>query len=349
MTARLPTELLQHIFLLGEHPGLPNNYDETKRFVYPPLRVSRRWRAAALSFPDLWTHIFLDEEKSSTCHSMPISVLEEWIERSGGQYLDVVLNYRSYNNPFKVDSRGQQIDLLVKHVHRWRKFSCKLDWGVFNQIIFPHLSKACALRELKMQCHLVVEPHIGNRLADQYAPNLIRLDLCNFPYIPFGFHRLGGESVTMLHLHDAVIDENELGILSNEMPQISYLRIEDCRLALYKNYPDGLFRNVEHLYYDCREADMLHSLLKGATCLKHLTVQDRVEDHHFEVLLEATFRALPSKLHSLNISVTIEDSLFEDTDAVMIKKVWDAHTKHMEELEIFQAEFTYPNGSRLTV
>jgi hypothetical protein len=347
MTELLPLELLQHIFLLGEHPELPNDDETRGPLIYPPLLVSKRWRAAALSFPDIWTHILLDESNASGSRSMPVAVLEDWIARSGGRHLEVSLHW-NYSYYSEKDLRDEWIRILTLHISRWSKLSCELGWNDFNKLISPHLSKARALRELRMQGY-----HSGSEIDDrplnQFAPCLRRLDLGNCAYI-HELHRMGGDSVRILNLSDTPFEPFELEILSKEMPNICELGLYNCSWMDHVDHehPAALFHNVEHLSYtnDRHDSDLFSCIVQGATRMTHIFLRDRMSDEKYGLLSEEVLANLPSTLQSLRILVSVEDDdSFKRKHIVVARSVIGSWIMHLGKLETYEVEFVFPDST----
>jgi hypothetical protein len=332
---RLPVELLQGIFLLGDHPELPRDPEnDTGPLIYPPLLVSRRWREVALSLSMLWTRITLDDWNSSDERGIPVSVLEDWIKRSGEQPLNVSLGWPDWNYVASTyDSRKKRIRILLPHIHHWFSLSCEMDWDPFNNAIFPYLSKACALRELIVH-GVEAGPKVTGRLVDQFAPRLKRLDLNSFPYI-YKLHRMGGESVNVLNLSDSYLESAELEMLSNEMPNVCELGLDDC--SWYEDDELGvIFRNVERFYYACDSTGLFNCIIGGLTRMEHLRVKLSTYESYDTNPAQRILANLPSALQSLHISFTVEGDDLGRSEAMLTIK---SRIGYLEKLETCEVEF----------
>lgn len=94
----IPPEVLCHIFLLytqrSSHPTLDLNVGPINL-----LRICRLWRTVALSTPELWCRLEIDFEFIQKIRRLPFNRLgrmphfvKQWLERSGGLPLDVVVH-----------------------------------------------------------------------------------------------------------------------------------------------------------------------------------------------------------------------------------------------------------------
>jgi hypothetical protein len=337
---RIPLELLQHVFLLGDLPELPHSpdiYDGPRS--YAPAQVCKLWREAAFSHSALWTQITLDEWNSSGKHCMPLPFLEAWLRRSKDRLLDVALHWDEMRGK-KRKYAEKQIKLLLLHLSRWHKFSWNYDGDVFNKLIFPHLHKAIAMREMEIEGE-GPSTFDEKRILDKHVPFLERFSIHPCPILEF--HRIGGDTVTKLFLSETTIKPDELEMLSNDMPNIRELAFEWVECALYleaDDYPKKAFPNVVHFTYDCGDdMPLFEFIVKGTSKLEYLCIKDREYCQGTGLLSEGVLDSLPPTLKSVEIFTRLSENSFDEDEACALKETFRTQLKYLKKLESLEVDF----------
>ncbi|KAJ6502008.1 hypothetical protein C8R45DRAFT_1091919 [Mycena sanguinolenta] len=94
-------------------PPLGNSDDLPAYFPYTLSHVCRHWRAAALSFPKLWS--FLDVEQTDENEEGNCAVIEAYLERSGNHPLTFRLAYA-----YETINSQTFLECLDRHAARWQ-------------------------------------------------------------------------------------------------------------------------------------------------------------------------------------------------------------------------------------
>ncbi|KAF8214002.1 hypothetical protein K438DRAFT_1802728 [Mycena galopus ATCC 62051] len=147
----LPTELLCEIFALT----LPHTRCAGRRIIdQAPWKlglVCRRWRAAALNSPELWSRITLHFARSIRPERVyPLPMLETHVLRSGDTLLEVVIEVHGVN-----DYDKRIMELLLGHSRRWETFRLRV-WGTppgaLLNCLRPVKGNLPLLRSLEFTC-----------------------------------------------------------------------------------------------------------------------------------------------------------------------------------------------------
>lgn len=147
----LPTELLCEILGLT----LPHTRCAGRRIIeQAPWKlghVCRRWRAAALSRPELWSRITLHFARSILPERVyPLPMLETHVLRSGDTLLEVVFEVHGVK-----DYNKRIMELLLSHSRRWKTFRLRV-WGILPGALLnclrPVKGNLPLLRSLEFAC-----------------------------------------------------------------------------------------------------------------------------------------------------------------------------------------------------
>ncbi|KZT06866.1 uncharacterized protein LAESUDRAFT_140293 [Laetiporus sulphureus 93-53] len=165
----IPTELLEHIFLLGCQLTCCEECDTTPArlkgkectcnlpFQFLVSSVCRRWRVVALHRSALWQRLYVSS-------SMQRELLLEFMSRAGSCSLDVRVCIDE-RKPTTRHNIMQLLDVVLPEHRRWREL----------HIVIPHARLLIA---------------IMSRLTHMYAPELEVLQIaCPEPYVTRRSHR----------------------------------------------------------------------------------------------------------------------------------------------------------------
>jgi hypothetical protein len=314
MSERLPIELLQLVFRHGDTPSACPETWRYANFPYTPLMVSKRWQQAALSCPDLWTTVLL-------IAAMPLSVLTAWLSRSGSLPLHVLIPYYPPQDIPVISQAMRLADLTFAHIGRWRRMEWACTSPLVANHIYPHLSRAITLRELRFSA-LSSSRWLDSRtqtLRSSNMPSLTRLDLEDLDIQTRP--QLGSSSVTELSLIRCHLSVEYFKQLLQGMPDLRELHLEDNAFRVdweeHQCIAEDALRNIRRLkmhyqYFEDPESSLLPRLLGEATSsLEHLSLRvDRVYVGRFQdppprVLLDISkaFDRLPSTLKAVEVVV----------------------------------------------
>lgn len=110
-TRRLPAEILGEIFILVQ--------DMCGGWSITPTQICRHWRDVAISTSPLWNHLEISYFSSRAVQDAEMAPI--WLQRSGGQPLNIVLGNRRYYS-MDPEKENHAIDaILHNNAHRWRK------------------------------------------------------------------------------------------------------------------------------------------------------------------------------------------------------------------------------------
>jgi hypothetical protein len=158
---------------------------------------------------------------------------------------------------------------------------------------------------------------------------LHQLDLCNCAFI-FALHRMGGESVRVLNLSGTSFQPIELEMLSDDMPNICELSLQDCTCG-EDDSRSVIFCKAERFSYASNDVNLFFDVLRGATRLKHLNIRHKTFDGGVSV--RALLDGLPSTLKSLSILVAVANS-----NGALTKETIESWIKYLDKLETYEME-----------
>ncbi|KAI5888728.1 uncharacterized protein SCHCODRAFT_02551905 [Schizophyllum commune H4-8] len=197
---RVPTEILEHIVLdacAGYPLDVPPKWKQgrrKRRHPYPALAVSSvcvKWRAVALTNPDIWTPYTIDvrlddceprrfanEEAYVRVKAQCLGLLGCYFERSGTAPLDIHLDGIVLDEPGDwEDTVGEIVRLACSTAHRWK--SCYIGGFVATYLStlpetsalpFPLLENMTVREE--EGCHMYLQLSLGGapRLRSYVGP-----------------------------------------------------------------------------------------------------------------------------------------------------------------------------------
>ena len=109
----LPPEILAEVFGCYQHLETAE-----RRKWYTWIRfmlVSRGWRSTILSFPSLWSRVYITNEISP-------EIILLFLQRSGGHPLDVIIPQMMHPLTLKSNQRSQALEAVSAHASRIRSF-----------------------------------------------------------------------------------------------------------------------------------------------------------------------------------------------------------------------------------
>lgn len=119
---RLPPEIIGEVFLhtlswddWTSYPEIHN----TRLGPWSYSRVSRLWRAVALSLGQLWSEFSLNEFRAAECCVCPVSLLRLWLHRSGNAPLRIT---GEIMGDTIVPHYVAMVRMIVSQSHRWEIF-----------------------------------------------------------------------------------------------------------------------------------------------------------------------------------------------------------------------------------
>jgi hypothetical protein len=178
---------------------------------------------------------------------MRSSLLVTWLARSGTLPLHLNISFDFLN-----ERDIRHLDIITEHIARW----VTLKWESHSQIdvghIYPHLSRATALRELQFtgENFCIGSKTNGRECLLPYLSRLtlIMVDLKSCP-------TFGGPSVTALLL-DCAITAEELNLISRANPNLRELHLEDVVFYGHTDQlDDGLFGSIKSLKFHYPEIE----------------------------------------------------------------------------------------------
>ncbi|KAJ3507549.1 hypothetical protein NLJ89_g6239 [Agrocybe chaxingu] len=197
---RLPTEIMQEIFLRCLPPGPPANAERiyhlpdlqgfTKKDA--PLllcQVCRLWRQAALSIPNLWMSLDVYVSTGQARPALPL--VELWLARSGGLPLSLSLFQQNDSNANRV-AAGEILDLYKSYIHRWCDIQFDLTGPRYSRQLTPQQSSAPMLKQFRMQTSYRVYEEDDKDLFGIFN-NVPRLEKLHVSRIP-GLSLLGASA-----------------------------------------------------------------------------------------------------------------------------------------------------------
>ncbi|KAF5322221.1 hypothetical protein D9619_002030 [Psilocybe cf. subviscida] len=153
----LPIELLQHIFFWClESPVKTeecryHNIDQWLTSRSAPLllcRVSRAWRAAALSHPALWAKLDVYISWGKPRPAVPL--VARWLDRSGALPLTLALYQQNESSDNRV-AAGEILDLYKRYIYRWRRIQFDLTGPKYSRLLTSQQRSAPLLEDFRMQ------------------------------------------------------------------------------------------------------------------------------------------------------------------------------------------------------
>jgi hypothetical protein len=321
MAERLPLELLQHVFTLGDRPEIPQPGGGG---IYSPLIVSKRWRNAALSIPRLWTSIELTRWHADR---MPEQFMRYWLLRSGNKPLDLELNFDANWEPEPLEAPEHLYELLIEHISRWKTLTFQGPSEDIEDTFWPNLHEAILLEELVLisSNEMDVDHDSGEREHDRPGlPVLTVLFISGWPLQEM--ERIGGPSVTTLSLGELTMTPDGFRRLSEDMPNVTHLTLQHFEVWMWgdaidpeevaEDYED-VFENLETLHCQPMALEELQAggptalliLFRSAKNLKSLKMQlngdfgigSAPRDYRFSDLPSQWLHRLPSTLTEIEI------------------------------------------------
>uniref|UniRef100_A0A0W0GBG4 F-box domain-containing protein n=1 Tax=Moniliophthora roreri TaxID=221103 RepID=A0A0W0GBG4_MONRR len=169
MPTIVPCEILSSIFLLGQTAQIAEQQmlsDDESCYSLPGTReeteipleivvshVNRYWRAVALGTRQLWSHVFIQAGGS-------LPAVEEYLERSGGCFLDVSITSNGPSDGASEDVTLKMLDSALNHIHRWRR--CSVD-SFQEDIDSPLISRLASTRAPALE-YLSIGVEFSDRL-----------------------------------------------------------------------------------------------------------------------------------------------------------------------------------------
>jgi len=129
---RLPTELLQAIFLLTISTPNTVHSDDACRVSETISKVCKRWRKVSLSLPALWCTLPPMRLRHQACDATHISLLKEYLQRSADLTLAITVEgnstefFRTATSNAPPDTVTHPvISALLQHAARWGSVTTK--------------------------------------------------------------------------------------------------------------------------------------------------------------------------------------------------------------------------------
>jgi hypothetical protein len=183
----LPNEITSEIFthFLPSYPERPLLVSLHSAFTLG--QICGKWREIALSTPSLWHAISINVDRR-TSHTIPLHLLELWLERSGLQPISFTL--ATFVTGMKM---MRLIEALVQHIHRCEEMTVELD---FSQLVVLQSNDMPLLHTLTLGSHYSY-PNVGETVLFHRAPNLATVVLAE-DFEPFQVI-LPWSQITTLH------------------------------------------------------------------------------------------------------------------------------------------------------
>lgn len=233
---KLPAEVLDHIFAFAASQAnslLPLSQDISLDYLWKRWHpsfisgVCRYWRTVTLSFPSIWSTIYLGDVIRHG--NLPLAQL--CLRRSYGTSLNV---YIDYNGPISPDALSWISEDLAAQSVRFRSFyfrSLQVDerlLTVFIECPAPHLHSLAV--ELGSPTQLTVETDLPTPvLFAGFLPNLKHLSISSFPMWP-GYHLSQLTHICLNNLPIPVTASQILDILRSNL-QIELLQLESIEIT----------------------------------------------------------------------------------------------------------------------
>ena len=137
--AELPVEIICQIFdKFIEDDSQPNDNDPPRHLVShrcpsDPTRMGQicsRWRAIALSRPELWSKIYIHNPNASQVHLVRIC-----LERAGDRLLDLGITHNGEDHKFDVRSASRILSSLHSRLEYWKDINFQLPFQFLKTLL----------------------------------------------------------------------------------------------------------------------------------------------------------------------------------------------------------------------
>ncbi|KDQ51328.1 hypothetical protein JAAARDRAFT_41177 [Jaapia argillacea MUCL 33604] len=233
---RLPPELLSEIFICClPVPTYDLNPLYTRRGEAPLLvsQICRSWRHVALSCPALWSSFRWTVYPSGSDKSWEngVSVVQEWLRRSGGRPLSIGLDWDERKNDILSWSESDEftltnssincIDIIAPHAPRWKRIDLNLPTQAFARL--RHIGPVPLLEKLTLY-----DIGLPGRGYESFYPN----DWTDFPpFITIAPCLRALRFIIPIPVTQAVLPWHQLTQLILENPRIG-LGVNTCLAIL---------------------------------------------------------------------------------------------------------------------
>ena len=334
---RLIDDILLEIFICVVQDGIPiwMALDEPHPAV-PLSRVSRRWRALALSSPGLWTELGVDLEDDPRCWYLRQSP-ESFLSLSRSLALDVhIYGHSCVTNPKSLHRFRMVAGALLQSVARWKNATIVLPWPADNPDLWRLLQCAPAaytqLETLRISVHpeswtVVGQPQGFDAMAILHTPALrsLVLDTWNATWvIPSSWVQLRELRVSQR------VDRAALNALISGCPNLSKLsatmdqseRIEGTPPTSEDRIHSSL-KALSLLYYPSSPICLLHIPNTPALqilSVSHSVVRYRNNEEENDVVLHshASILHIVQICSSSLVELTLFHCVFHDTALIRI-------------------------------